>query len=130
MSKTFPPALIVQLFVFLIIVPFLPILITGNWGWLEGWLYALISIFGFIISRILAGRKHPDLLRERARMAQHDDAKSWDKVLSRLVGLGGAALPLVAGLDMRDGWSSGFIFSWSWKSVALLVMLLAYVFGT
>ena len=129
MSKTFTPGLIIQLFVFLVLVPFLPILLTWNWGWVEGWLYALINIFGFIISRFLANRRHPDLLTERAKMAQHDDAKSWDKVLSRLVGLGGGIIPLVAGLDMRDGWSN-FTFSFGWKAVALIVMLLGFALAT
>ena len=128
-QKTFTPGVILQLIVFIVLVPFLPIIITGDWGWLEAWLYALINIFGFIISRILAGRRHPDLLTERARMGQHTDAKNWDKLLSRVVGLGGAFFPLVAGLDVRDGWSN-FTFGWGWKGAALVVILLGFSLGT
>jgi hypothetical protein len=41
-------------------------------------------ILGFLISRVLAARRHPDLLAERARFTQHGDAKSWDKLLTHL----------------------------------------------
>ncbi len=120
---------ILQMFVYILLVPFLPILITWNWSWVEAWIYALIGVFGFVVSRILAAKRHPDLLVERAKFAQHDDAKSWDKILVRLVVLGGAVMPLVAGLDMREGWSD-FQFTWGWKSGALFVMFLGYVIGT
>ena len=129
MSKTFTASFLIQLFVFIILVPFLPILITWRWNWLEAWIYALVSILGYIISRVLVAQKHPDLLTERAKMAQHADAKSWDKVLFRLVVLGGAIMPLVAGLDMREG-RSNFDFNVGWKFAALLVMLLGHALGT
>ncbi len=128
-KSTLTAGIIIQVAVFIILVPFLPILITWDWGWLEAWLYALIGIFGFIFSRLLVAQKHPDLLTERAKMAQHDDAKSWDKILSRVVGMGGGVMPLVAGLDMREGWSK-FAFGWDWKAIALFVMLLGYALGT
>lgn len=128
-KKTFTPGVLLQTFVFVILLPFLPILITWNWGWIEAWLYALLAIFGFIISRILAANRYPDLLAERAKFAKHAGAKSWDKVLARLVGLGGAIMPLVAALDVRDGWS-GIYFNWTLKIFALLIILLGYVIGT
>ncbi len=129
MKKTFTPAVILQMLVYIVLVPFLPIFLTGNWGWLEAWIYALISIFGFIVSRILVTKKHPDLLNERAKIMKHDNAKPWDKVLARMVVLGAAFFPLVAGLDVRDDWS-GVTFSWGWKVAALAVLLLGYAFGT
>ncbi|MBM4459024.1 MAG: isoprenylcysteine carboxylmethyltransferase family protein [Chloroflexi bacterium] len=95
-------------FLFVVVAPFLPLLISGRWGWWEAWVYAIVCILGFAISRALAGRRHPGLLAERGRMLRHDDAKPWDKTLAPLVGLGGALLPLVAGLDARFGWSAGF----------------------
>ncbi|MBT3316118.1 MAG: isoprenylcysteine carboxylmethyltransferase family protein [Anaerolineae bacterium] len=128
-KKTFTPGVILQTLVYVVFFPFLPIIITWDWGWLEAWLYALLAIFGFLISRILAAKKHPDLLTERSKFASKADAKSWDKILARLVGLGGVFLPLVAALDVRDGWSD-FQFTWGWKIAALIVMLLGYIFGT
>lgn len=128
-QKTFTVGVIAQLLVFIILVPFLPLLITGRWGWLEAWLYGLIGVFGFIVSRVLVFKRHPDLLDERAKVMRHDDAKAWDQVLARLVGLGGALIPLTAGLDLRGGWS-GVNFGWTWKGIALGVILLGYAIGT
>lgn len=86
---------------FIVVIPFLPLLISWRWDWWEAWVYALINILGFAASRGLAARRHPDLLAERARYLQHEDAKAWDKYLSPLVGLGGGLIPLVAGLEAR-----------------------------
>lgn len=108
---------------FIVVIPFLPLLISGDWGWPEAWAYALVGILGFVVSRWLAARRHPDLLAERARFLQHEDAKSWDKLLSPLVGLGGGLIPLVAGLDARFGWSMPF------KPVAKILALAVILSG-
>ena len=85
--------------VFIVAIPCLPLLITRRWDWWEAWVYAAITILGFAISRWLAARQHPDLLAERAQFMRQDDTEHWDKVLAPLSGLGGALIPLVAGLD-------------------------------
>lgn len=83
---------LLQIILFVVVAPFLPLLISWRWGWWEAWVYAVVCILGFAISRAVAGRRHPDLLAERGRMLRHDDAKPWDKVLAPLVGLGGALM--------------------------------------
>jgi protein-S-isoprenylcysteine O-methyltransferase Ste14 len=119
---------IVQMLVFIVLVPFLPLLISGHWDWWEAWLYAIIGIVGFAVSRLLAARRHPDLLRERARFMQHEDAKSWDKLLAPLVGLGGGLIPLVAGLEARFRWPPEF--SLGVVMLSLIVILAGYVLGS
>jgi protein-S-isoprenylcysteine O-methyltransferase Ste14 len=119
---------IVQMFVFIVLVPFLPLLVSWKWDWWQAWVYALIGVLGFIVSRLLVARRHPDLLAERAKFADHEDTKSWDKTLSRLVGLGGALIPLTAGLDARYGWSSTD-YRLPVELAALLVILVGYVIG-
>jgi protein-S-isoprenylcysteine O-methyltransferase Ste14 len=126
--RTISPRVVVQMLVFIVLVPFLPLLISGHWNWWEAWAYALICIFGFVISRALAARRHPDLLAERARFLQHEDAAPWDKLLAPLVGLGGALIPLVAGLDARFGWSPGF--SLPAEVLALVAILAGYALGS
>jgi protein-S-isoprenylcysteine O-methyltransferase Ste14 len=126
-SKTITPRVIIQVLIFIVLVPFLPLLISGDWGWWEAWVYALICIGGFVISRVLAARRHPDLIKERAQFMQHADAKPWDKRLAPLVGLGGALIPLVAGLDARYGWSEAY--SYELKAIALLAILAGYALG-
>jgi protein-S-isoprenylcysteine O-methyltransferase Ste14 len=122
------PRVVVQMLLFIIIIPFLPLLISWQWDWWQAWVYALIAIFGFAISRALAARRHPDLLAERARFLQHDDAKSWDKLLSPLVGLGGGLVPLVAGFDARFDLSPTFPLAVEF--LALAVFLAGYMLAS
>lgn len=119
---------VVQMLVFILLVPFLPLLISRDWGWWEAWAYALIGILGFVVSRVLVARRHPDLLAERAKYMQHADIKPWDNVLARLVGLGGGLIPLVAGLDARYGWP-GLNFGLTEEIIALVLILLGFAFG-
>ena len=125
--KTITPGVIVVMLIFVVVVPFLPLLISRQWDWWEAWVYAIISILGFAISRVLAARRHPDIIAERARFLQHEDAKSWDKFLAPLVGLGGVLILLVVGLDALFGWSSPF--SLPVKILALLIILTGYALG-
>jgi len=118
------PRVVAQVLIFVVIVPFLPLLISWHWGWWEAWAYAIICLLGFAISRALAWRMHPDLLAERSRFLQHENAKTWDRVLAPLVGLGSGLIPLVAGLDAVFDWSPKF--SLSVKALSLLIILLGY----
>ena len=127
-QRTITPRVILQMLIFIVIVPMLPLLISWHWDWREAWIFAGVSIFGFAISRALAARRNPDLLKERARFMQHEDAKAWDKTLAPLVGLGGALIPLVVGLDARFGWSVGFALFV--ELVALLFFLAGYVWSS
>jgi hypothetical protein len=132
MNNTKPsvtPRLIIALLAIIVIAPLLPLLITGRWDWWEAWVYALIYILGFIISRALAARHHPDLLAERARMTGHADTKEWDKTLSPLVGLVPMLIPLLAGLDARLGWSQ-ITLDLPAKLVMLAVMLGGYALAS
>jgi protein-S-isoprenylcysteine O-methyltransferase Ste14 len=123
-----PLRAILMMIVFIVIIPFLPLLISWRWNWWEAWIYALINILGFALSRGLAARRHPDLLAERARYTQHADAKAWDKFLSPLVGLGGGLIPLAAGLEAR--FAPGIVFDPLLKTLALALILGGYTLAS
>lgn len=125
--ETFSPRVVIQVLFFVVVIPLLPLLISWRWDWWEAWVYAAVCILGFAISRALAARRHPDLITERARLMEHEDAKPWDKVLSPLVGLGGGLVPLVAGLDGRFDWSS--TVSLPVKILLLVLILAGYALG-
>lgn len=80
--RTLTAGVILQVLLFVVVVPCLPLLISRQWDWWQAWVYAMVSILGFVISRALAARRNPGLLAERARMLRHEDAKSWDKTLA------------------------------------------------
>lgn len=126
--KTISLRVVVQVLFFVVVLPFLPLLISWRWDWWEAWVYAIIGILGFVISRVLAARRHPDLLAERARFMQHENAEAWDRLLASLVGLGGGSIPLVAGLDALFDWSP--TFSVPVKMASLAIILGGYALGS
>jgi len=116
------------LLIFIVFVPMLPLIISWQWDWWEAWAYATVSIFGFVISRYLAGRKNPGLLVERGKFLQHQNPDPWDKFLSPLLGFGGGIIPIVAGIDARFGHSAQF--SLGLKIFAIVLLLIGYAIGT
>lgn len=119
---------IVMMLIFIIVIPFLPLILSRQWDWWEAWVYAIIGILGVAVSRLLASRRNPDLLVERARFLQLDDAKSWDKILAPLVGFGGGLIPLVAGLEAMLHWPTPFNITV--KILALTFILVGYALGS
>ena len=122
------PRVVVQLLLIIVVIPLLPLLLARRRDWWEARTYAVVTIFGFLISRALAARRHPDLLSERGRMLDHPDAKSWDRILAPLVGVGGGMIPLLAGLEER--FRPGRAFSLPAKVLSLVAILAGYVLGS
>jgi len=119
---------VIQLVIVVIVAPLLPMIISGDWGWWQGWAYALVSIFSFIISRLIVRRVHPDLIRERARGMGAQDTKPWDKVLAPMLAFGSIIVAIVAGLDRLYGWTSAFP---TWANIAgLAVIVIGYAFSS
>lgn len=127
-EKKLTPLVIIQVFVFIFLVPFLPLLISWQWDWWEAWFYALVSILGFIISRYLAWRRNPDILAERSKFLQHDNPEPFDKILSPLLGLVGGLIPIAAGLDARFGLAVEF--GLVVKAASVVLFLAGYVLGS
>ena len=127
-KKVVTAKVIILMLFFIVIIPFLPLLISQRWNWWEAWVYFIISVLGFAISRLLARKRNPGLLTERARFLQHDDAKPWDKILSPLVGIGGGLIPLVAALDAAFNWTP--LFSVSVKIAGLILLIAGYVLAS
>lgn len=128
-TKFMTPKTIVQLVLVLIVLPMLPMIISGVWDWWEAWAYVIVSFVGFILSRWLAIRRHPDILVERSRsmeLLQH--ARPWDKFLAPAMALGSVFILVVAGFDKRNSWSTPF--STAANLVALFLIILAYALGT
>ncbi|HNS64065.1 MAG TPA: isoprenylcysteine carboxylmethyltransferase family protein, partial [Anaerolineaceae bacterium] len=108
--------------------PLLPILISGKWNWWEAWVMLAVFVLSFILSRALAVRKSPDILKERANYNQHENTQPWDKWLSPLVAFGSVFILLVAGLDALYHWSAGFPLA---VEIAGLVLIAGgYILGS
>ena len=127
-NKTNILRVIVMTVVVVVVAPFLPMIISGQWDWWQAWAYALASILSFVLSRAIVARVHPDLIKERARFMEAKDTKPWDKILAPLLGIGSILVLLVAGLDRSYGWSSPF--SLIVNILALTGIVIGYAFSS
>jgi protein-S-isoprenylcysteine O-methyltransferase Ste14 len=119
---------IIQLVFVVVAMPLLPMIISGAWDWWEAWTYAALTFLGFVISRGLASRRHPDILDERARSMSLQGAKAWDKVLAPVVALGSFVILIVAGVDKLNNWTAPY--SITAKLATVIVIVLGYMLGT
>jgi protein-S-isoprenylcysteine O-methyltransferase Ste14 len=83
---------------------------AGQLDWLWAWVYFGISLATVAINGAIMLRTSPETIAERGRPKE---VQSWDKLVS---GIGGVAmylaLPLVAGLDRRFGWTPVLPVTW------------------
>lgn len=123
-----PIRIVVMLLLVMGVIPLMPMLISGKWNWWQAWLMAGIFVLGFIVSRAIAARKSPGILKERANYNQQENTQAWDKWLSPAVAFGSVFILLVAGLDARFQWSAGF--SATVEMIGLVLILLGYLLGS
>jgi protein-S-isoprenylcysteine O-methyltransferase Ste14 len=120
---------IIRFVIFILLMPLALFLSAGTLDWVNAWILFGFTIIFTLVSRIVVLRIHPDLLAERARYAELEDAKGWDRVIVAVAALYGPRVVwLVAGLDWRFGWSSSV--SVAWQVVAMAVIVLGYGVGT
>jgi len=100
-----PPTAVVGFLVYLLAVPALLFLSAGTIAWPMGWLFVALFLGSIASSRIIAWRRRPDLLAERARFTQAEGMVPGDRLPAVFVGLVGPMLMVItAGLDHRFGW--------------------------
>jgi protein-S-isoprenylcysteine O-methyltransferase Ste14 len=92
-------------------------LAAGRLDWVWGWAflgtYALVSVVTLLIVPLTE-----ELVEERTRLKA--DVKSWDKILAPFMTVFFLALLVVAGLDVRNGWSPLLP---AWAQIAGLVFV-------
>lgn len=107
----------------LLLYPVVLFVAAGTLDWLMGWVFIVVMFATFLVSRYLAARKNPDLLRERVRSLQARDAKPWDKKIVLLIGIvGPMALVITAGLNERFGWLPEIPMSVQWVGVVVSIV--------
>ena len=128
-EKILTPRVILIVFIFIVGVPLLPLVISWDWGWWEAWAYFAVNVAGFVISRYLAGRKHPDLITERGKFLQHDNTEPWDNVLSPLLAVGGGLIPITAGVAVRLD-AAGIDLTVGLRLLALVILIGGHALGS
>lgn len=127
-KKTSIVRIAVMLLMVMVLFPLLPMIISGRWKWWQAWVMGVLFILSFIVSRAIAARKTPDILKERANYATQGNTQSWDKWLSPIMAFGSVFILLAAGLDDRFNWSPDL--SLGWELLGLALILTGYVFGS
>ncbi len=92
-----------------IVFPGLTLLLAGDWGWLEGWIFGLWFDAMMLSILIYTYVYDPALLTERSKMPGGDNQKRWDTYLMSLILLIALLWLVVLPLDARRfGWSPAF----------------------
>jgi protein-S-isoprenylcysteine O-methyltransferase Ste14 len=89
--------------VFLLILGASLFLAAGRMDWWLGWIFLGVITAGQTATTLILLATNPTLLGERAWMQK--GSKFWDKVIVSLSEAGWIAMVIVAGLDVRFGWS-------------------------
>jgi len=126
--QTLTPLQWIRLIMIYLLIPLILLIIAGDSGWWQAWVFSLMLFAVGIGGRMWAERRHPGLLAERnANFEKAAGVKSWDKVLAPLMGLSVSfPLVIVAGLDHRFGWSPVFP---AWLNLlGLILIAMGYAF--
>jgi protein-S-isoprenylcysteine O-methyltransferase Ste14 len=91
---------------------------AGRLDWIWAWIFLGINLAVILINGIFM-RKNPETIAERGRPKEF---KAWDKAVGGLWGMMHyIALPLVAGLDARLGWTRGLGSGWNVAGAVIFV---------
>lgn len=76
---------------------------AGRVDWWQAWVFLGIYVGAIAFNALVVLRRDPELIAERAETKEN--AKRWDKSLTSGITLLTLSLLVVAGLDVRFGWS-------------------------
>ncbi len=94
-------------------------LVAGRWDWAMGWAVVAATALWVIGTGAVLIPNHIALLAER--VGPRKGAKSWDTAIMSVVGISVLAEYVIAGLDMRNGWSHGITLP---VQIAMLAVVL------
>jgi protein-S-isoprenylcysteine O-methyltransferase Ste14 len=95
---------------------------AGRWNWAMGWASVILAALWVGATALVVIPRNPELLAER--LGFRKGAKTWDATIMSIIGLALVACYIVAGLDVRNGWTTGI--SPLLQVVALVVIVLGY----
>lgn len=99
-------------------------LASGRLAWIWAWAYLGISFVSVLINGAIMLRRSPETIAERGRPGEMQD---WDRIVSGLwTAAQYLALPLMAGLDLRFGWTPPLHAGWHWAGVFVYIAGLAF----
>ncbi len=82
-------------------------LAAGRLDWVMGWALVGITFLWASATALIGILRNPGLLAER--LGPRKGAKTWDTLIMSIFGLATLARSIVAGLDVRFGWTTGIL---------------------
>jgi protein-S-isoprenylcysteine O-methyltransferase Ste14 len=95
---------------------------AGKLNWLPAWACLAVMAGWSAATAIVILRYNPGLLAER--LGPRKGSKTWDTAIMSILGISQLARYVVAGLDLRFGWTGGFPIAV--QITALILCLLGY----
>ena len=92
---------IMQVSITVIITLIILLVSAGIIKWIYAWIYTLASVLVIIINAFIFPT---ELISERGR--KKENVEKWDKILTGIIIIPWFTLYIIAGLDMRFGWSA------------------------
>ena len=93
----------------ILIFPAVILFLSGDWPWLEGWIFSLWFVAMVLSNMIYLYWKDPALLAERSKAPGSDNQKQWDKYLLTVIYFIAIVWLIIMPLDAkRFGWSPMF----------------------
>jgi protein-S-isoprenylcysteine O-methyltransferase Ste14 len=100
------------------LVMYIPFLFwpAGTWNWPMAWALIVLTAMWIIGTAIVTIPRYPELLAER--VGPRKGSKVWDTTILGVIGVMMLAKMLLAGLDIRFGWTAGLPF---WTEIGGLI---------
>ena len=118
---------IVFTFIYILIFPALFFIISGNWFWIEAWIFALwyTALCGSVI--VYLYKNNPSLLSERYKKPGDGNQKRWDVFIVYAIMIGFIAWIVVMPFDaIRYHWSPSFpLYT---KALGCILLIISYFF--
>lgn len=113
--------------IYILIYPTLLLLLSGDWLWIEGWIFNFWFIALCISTILYLYHKNPDLLLERYKQPGTSNQKGWDRYVVFGLVLGFLAWIIIMPLDVkRYNWTKYFPI-WL-KIIGIIELLLSSFF--
>jgi len=101
--------LVLNSLITILFFPAIVLLASGDWRWLEGWIFSLWFVAMVLSATIYLAIRDPALLAERSRLRFAENQKSWDRYVLITIYVVTLAWFIVMPLDARRfRWSPDF----------------------
>ncbi len=93
---------------------------AGRVDWWPAWATLIVMLGWILATSIIILRVQPGLLAER--LGPRKGAKPWDLAIMSILGMAQLARYIVAGLDLRNGWTDALPFAAQLAALALCIV--------